>query len=112
MTHGVRFIAASRCCCAARADTIILLSRATALWRPEAIQTSISQSTVSLKNQRSSIHNVLRARAGGERVEGSLDLQRATEGPGGIVRLRTIVVREDMVVAAVTKDSATELSDF
>src|SRR4051812_33016035 len=46
----------------------------------------------------------------GDRAQGS-DLQQAPEGPGRVVRLRAVVVREDVIVTAITKDGATALSD-
>jgi hypothetical protein len=41
-----------------------------------------------------------------------LDPQRATERSGRIVRLRTVVMEEDLTVAAITKEGAAELSDI
>ena len=41
----------------------------------------------------------------------SLDPQRATERPGAIVRLRTIVIHKDLAEAAITKESAAEFSN-
>src|SRR5882724_11323281 len=46
------------------------------------------------------------------RVAQNLDPQRATERPGGIVRLRTVVIHEDMVEAAIAKEGALEFPDF
>ena len=40
-----------------------------------------------------------------------LDPQRATERPGAIVRLRTIVIHKDLAEAAITKESAAEFSN-
>ena len=39
------------------------------------------------------------------------DLQRPTESPGGVVRLRTVVVGEDVVIPAITKNRAAEFSN-
>src|SRR5687767_3520025 len=36
------------------------------------------------------------------------DLQRSPEASGGIVRLGTVVIHEDVVITAITKDRATE----
>src|SRR5277367_3149136 len=41
----------------------------------------------------------------------SLDPEGATERPGGIVRFRTVVIHENGVEAAITKDGAAEFSD-
>src|ERR1700694_3442121 len=41
-----------------------------------------------------------------------LDSQRATERPGGIVRFRTVVIHENSVVAAITKEGAAEFPDI
>lgn len=41
-----------------------------------------------------------------------LDPQRATERPGAIVRFRTVVIHEDMVVAAITKEGTAEFSNI
>src|SRR5690606_10834214 len=38
--------------------------------------------------------------------------QHAPEAPGGVVRFRPIVVDEDVAVAAITKERATERSDL
>ena len=43
---------------------------------------------------------------------GNLDPQHAAESPGAVVRIRTVVVREDMVIAAVAKESTAEFSNF
>ena len=40
-----------------------------------------------------------------------LNPQRTTEPPGGIVRLRTVVIKENSVEAAITKEGAAEFSD-
>ena len=40
-----------------------------------------------------------------------LDPQRATERPGSIVRFRTVVIHENRVEAAITKERTAELSD-
>src|SRR5580704_1190419 len=42
----------------------------------------------------------------------SLDPERATERPGGIVRFRTVVIHENGVEAAITKEGAAEFSDL
>jgi hypothetical protein len=39
------------------------------------------------------------------------DPERATKSPGGIIRVRTVVIYEDMVVAAVNKQRAAEFSN-
>src|SRR5580658_1424228 len=39
------------------------------------------------------------------------DTDPATERPGGIVRFRTVVIRENGVEAAITKEGAAEFSD-
>ena len=41
-----------------------------------------------------------------------LDLQRATEPPGRVVRFRSVVIQENRVVAAITKEGAAEFSDI
>src|SRR5260221_4732668 len=51
------------------------------------------------------------ARSAGNNYRPGSDPQRAAESPGGIIRFRTVVIREDMVVAAVTKEGAAEFSD-
>src|SRR5947209_16666570 len=40
------------------------------------------------------------------------DPQRSTEASGGIVRLRTVVIQEHRIVAAIAKEGAAELSDL
>src|SRR5271157_173883 len=42
----------------------------------------------------------------------SLDPQRRREPPGGIVRFRTVVIQENSVEAAITKEGAAEFSDI
>src|SRR3977135_2624683 len=42
----------------------------------------------------------------------SLDPWRATERPSGVVRFRTVVIHENSVVAAITKEGAAEFSDI
>jgi hypothetical protein len=39
-----------------------------------------------------------------------LDSQRATEPPRAIERWRTVMINEDMIIAAISKDGATEFS--
>src|SRR5579864_2005488 len=41
----------------------------------------------------------------------ALDPHRATKRPGGIVRFRTVVIYENSVEAAITKEGAAEFSD-
>ena len=41
-----------------------------------------------------------------------LDPQGATERPAGVVRLRTVVIHEDVVKAAIAKEGAFEFPDF
>ena len=41
-----------------------------------------------------------------------LDLQRATERPCGVVGLRTVVIREDMVVTAIAENRAAACSNI
>src|SRR5271169_4378725 len=43
-------------------------------------------------------------------AQGYSDLERATERPAGIVRLRTVVIQEDAAEAAIAKQGAAELS--
>src|SRR4051812_28674687 len=42
----------------------------------------------------------------------NLDPQRATETPGGVVRLRTVVIQEDVAEASIAKEGALEFPDF
>jgi hypothetical protein len=42
----------------------------------------------------------------------TLDPEQATERPTGIVRFRTVVIHENRVVAAITKECAAEFSDI
>ena len=54
------------------------------------------------------------SRRAGSRLKNSksnLDPERATERPGAIVRLRTIVIQKDLAEAAITKESAAEFSN-
>src|SRR5438067_12760944 len=45
-------------------------------------------------------------------ADGRLDLQRATERACGVVGLRTVVIREDMVVTAIAKNRTAAFSDI
>lgn len=45
------------------------------------------------------------------RAPRTLDPERATERPGGIVRLRAVVTHEDAAVAEITVERAAEFSD-
>src|SRR5258708_3208230 len=49
---------------------------------------------------------------GSRRVMHNLDPQRATKRPSGIVRFRTVVIHENRVVAAITKEGAAKFSDI
>jgi hypothetical protein len=42
----------------------------------------------------------------------TLDLQGGTESPGAIVRVRTVVIEEDLVIAAIAEEGAAEFSDI
>src|SRR5262245_55323892 len=48
-----------------------------------------------------------------ERTSGEvLNPERASERPRGIVRLRAVVIHEDMIVAAIAKERTVEFPDF
>ena len=54
----------------------------------------------------------LRCRPPSRVADGRLDFQRATEHACGVVGLRTVVIREDVVVTAIAKNRAAACSDI